>query len=51
MSNPTTTYGFDKSNVTTMPSNFDPTSFEKCLISSVYAAKRTKAPNQAEPMA
>ena len=32
---PTTTKGFDKSNVTTIPSRLDPDIFEKCLISSV----------------
>ena len=48
---PTTTYGFDKSKVTAMPSKFDPATFEKCFISSVYAAKRTNAPRPAEPIA
>ena len=34
-----------------MPSNLEPATLEKCLISSVYAAKRTRAPNPAEPIA
>ena len=34
-----------------MPSNFDPATVEKYLISSVYAANSTKAPNPAEPIA
>ena len=51
MSRPTTTYGFDKSNVTIIPSNLEPATFEKCLISSVYAAKSTNAPRPADPIA
>ena len=31
---PTTTYGFDRSKVTTIPSRLEPATFEKCLISS-----------------
>jgi len=34
-----------------MPSNFEPATFEKYLISSVYAANRTKAPKPADPIA
>jgi hypothetical protein len=34
-----------------MPSNLDPATPEKCLISSTYAANKTSAPNPAEPIA
>ena len=43
--------GFDKSKVTTIPSNLEPATFEKCLISSTYAANNTKAPKPADPIA
>ena len=43
--------GENKSKVTTIPSKAEPASFEKCFISSVYAANKTSAPNPAEPMA
>ena len=45
MSNPATTKGLDKSKVTFTPSNADPLTVEKYLISSVYAANNTKAPS------
>ena len=31
-----------------MPSNLEPATFEKCLISSTYAANKTKAPKPAD---
>ena len=34
-----------------MPSNLEPATFEKCLISSTYAANKTKAPKPADPIA
>ena len=48
---PTTTNGLDKSNVTIIPSKLEPATLEKCLISSVYAANKTKAPSPADPIA
>ena len=48
---PTTTNGFDKSKLTSIPSSAEPFTVEKNLISSVYAANKTNAPNLAEPMA
>ena len=35
-------YGFERSKVTTIPSKAEPDSFEKCFISSVYAANKTR---------
>ena len=34
-----------------MPSNLEPATFEKCLISSTYAANKTRAPKPADPIA
>ena len=47
----TTTKGFERSKLTTTFSSFDLGRSEKNLISSVYAANKTKAPTQAEPVA
>ena len=51
ISNPATTKGFDKSNVTFTFSSADPLTVEKYFMSSVYAANKTNAPNPAEPIA
>ena len=48
---PITTNGFDRSKLTSIPSNAEPDTVEKNLISSVYAANKTKAPNPADPIA
>ena len=48
---PITTKGFDKSKLTEIFSRADPSNLEKYLMSSVYAAKRTKAPKPADPIA
>ena len=37
--------------VTIIPSSLEPETVEKYLISSVYAANKTNAPNPAEPIA
>ena len=37
--------------MTVIPSNAEPLTVEKYLISSVYAANKTKAPNPADPIA
>ena len=34
-----------------MPSSLDPATPEKCLMSSTYAANKTKAPRPADPIA
>ena len=36
---------------TIIPSNLEPATLEKCLISSVYAANKTRAPKPAELIA
>ena len=48
---PTTTNGFDRSKFTEMFSREEPLTLEKNLISSVYAANKTRAPNPAELIA